>query len=881
MGLATYRRKRDFQRTAEPAGAETKRKAAAGKKNRLAFVIQKHDASHLHYDFRLELDGVLKSWAVPKGPSFDPKDKRLAVEVEDHPLEYGSFEGTIPEGEYGGGTVMLWDRGHWTPLGDPHEGYKAGRLKFELHGKKLSGEWMLVRRPPLTSGKPQWLLFKLPDDAAQPKSQFDVTEEEPLSVATGRDLDAIASGRSRVWRSNRDGSEKKSAKRKPAAKTKAARLKKATAAASRAKAVKKKRLKSRLPSGIVPELPTLVRRIPGGDAWIHEIKLDGYRMLAYVDGSDVRLITRNQLDWTDKFPTVARALSQLDVSQALLDGEVVALNEKGISEFQLLQNARAAGNLLYYAFDLLSLDGEDLRPLPLEERKERLRGLGLPTDQGIVRLAEHLEGPGEPILEAAKRQGLEGIVSKRRDRPYISGRTTDWVKTKCQQHAEFVIGGFTDPSGARSGFGALLVGYHEDGKLEYAGKVGTGFNERTLSSLFGQLKSLERDRSPFDGFPAKAKQLRGVHWVEPKLVGQIEFSNWTDDGMLRHPSFQGLREDKPARAVTRETPKALPAASTRHTKSKSSGRRDDKPPAKKGKGSAETSILGVRLTHPDKLLYPADGITKADLAQYYADVAEHMLPHVIGRPLSIVRCPDGIDGERFFQKHPGTMAPKELGRVRIREKAGTDDYLVIEDAKGLVALAQMSALEIHLWGSRSDDVERPDRLVFDLDPAPDVGWKQVIVAAREVRQFLQDLGLESFVKTTGGKGLHLVVPIQRRHEWPLVADFCQRVARAVERAAPQQYVSKMSKQARTGKIFLDYLRNQRGSTAVAPFSTRARPGAPVSTPLTWRELGQVESADAFTIRNIGRRLGRLASDPWKEMAGMRQNLSEKMLRKLE
>ena len=878
MGLAKYRKKRDFKKTAEPRGGKTKSRASG-----LSFVVQKHDASHLHYDFRLELDGVLKSWAVPKGPSLDPSQKRLAVEVEDHPLEYGSFEGTIPQGEYGGGTVMLWDHGPWEPLEDPQTGYRNGKLKSLLHGEKLHGEWMLVRRHGPQTAKPQWLLFKVRDAAARDEKDFDVTEEKPLSVTTGRDLDEIAMDKKHAHHGN-GASKAKPAKSKPRA---------------------TRRGKLSLPASIEPQLPTLVDAAPEGDDWFHEIKFDGYRMICSVDGERVRFETRNHLDWTAKLPELVEAVGKLGLHRTILDGEVVAFDEKGVTQFQLLQNAfreRKRQHLTFMVFDLLFLDGEDLRGLPLEERKAKLAVLGLPTDRGRVRYVEHIDGNGPEFFEQAERRGLEGIVSKRRDRPYSSGHGMDWVKIKAHQRAEFVVGGFTEPAGSRSGFGALLVGYHDgDKKLHYAGRVGTGFSDKTLAELKARLQSLEQAKSPFFEASSGPGRMKGVHWVRPDLVAEVAFSNWTNDHLLRQPSFQGLREDKPANAVVKETatetPKATSkmkgkpkktsgAADARNRKRDAgrAGKRDAVPGnegAKKSDGETETSIVGVRVTHPDRILFADAGITKRELAQYYVDIADWMLPHVVDRPLSIVRCPGGAGGACFFQKHPGDIAPKELRRVRIRDKSGEEEYVVVEDVKGLVALTQIAALEIHIWGSRRDELERPDRIVFDLDPAPEIGWAQVIAGALELRKFLQELGLESFVKTTGGKGLHIVVPVLRKHDWGFIAEFTQSVARAVERAAPDRYVSNMSKKKRTGKIFVDYLRNQRGATFVAPFSTRARPAAPISMPISWSELPRIKSADQFVLTQVSKRLKSKSKDPWEGIERVRQSLTASMAKHLD
>jgi bifunctional non-homologous end joining protein LigD len=903
MTLTEYRRKRDFRKTPEPSGA---RKSAKGR----LYVVQKHAASHLHYDFRLQLGDVLKSWAVPKGPSLDPRDKRLAMEVEDHPVDYGSFEGIIPKGEYGGGTVMLWDRGDWEPLEDASAGYRAGKLKFNLHGEKLRGMWTLVRRS-ATAGtsKPQWFLIKHRDEFARDHEQYNVTTEAPLSVATGRDLDEIAEERDRVW--GRDGEVKQTRRRGTAGRANTAAavdgagvsLAKRVTAKSRASRTNEREAGAvvsvlsrtghdEIPKFIEPELATLVKQSPVGNSWFHEIKFDGYRIVAFVEHDKVRCMTRNELDWTAKIPRLAEAMRRLKLRQAIFDGEIIVLDEHGISQFQLLQNAfrESPGKIIYAVFDLLFYNGHDLRDRPLEERKKLLESLKLPVDRGFIRYVEHVIGQGDKFLAAAAKQGLEGIVSKRRDGPYLSSRTRDWLKCKTRQRAEFVIGGFTDPDGARIGFGALLAGYHDQsGALHYAGRVGTGFTVKTIDELMRKLKPLVQKQSPFVDFPARGQSSKGVHWIEPRLVAQVEFSNWTGDKRLRHPSFQGLREDKAADEVTLEKPDAtsVGARSKANVHRSRTGRASGRGAAAESNGRANASsssdkvmIEGVELTHPDRVYYPAEGITKRELAEYYVACADRMLPHVAGRPLSLVRCPNGIEGERFFQKHLGPYAPKALRPIKIKEKVVVREYGVVDDAAGLVAIAQIGGLEIHVWDSREDRIENPDQLVFDLDPAPDVEWPRVIAAAEELREFLKELRLESFVKTSGGKGLHLVVPIDRRLEWPEVYDFCQRVAFAAERAAPDRYVATMSKKARAGKIFIDYQRNQRGATAVAAFSTRAKPGAPISMPISWRELRRAKNATQFKLREMMKRLTAERADPWDGFFDVRQSITAKAIKML-
>ncbi|HJT33173.1 MAG TPA: DNA ligase D [Pirellulales bacterium] len=897
MALTEYQHKRHFNRTPEPRG-KVKRRQRGG----LSFVIQKHDATRLHYDFRLELDGVLKSWAVPKGPSFDPKEKRLAVQVEDHPLDYADFEGIIPEGEYGGGTVAVWDRGVWKPGGDPHAGYRAGKLKFHLEGDKLRGGWTLIRLARRGNERAtNWLLIKERDEEARSTDEYDVVDAEPNSVATGRSLDEIAAARDRVWGSNRSGKKNSTVrltkgsgfrvqgsakgarphkvvtkKRAPATK-KTARAKKSTSRRS-----KKRGSSDSLPEGvrraamstkIEMQLATLAKQPPTGDQWLHEIKFDGYRIICRLDRR-ARLLTRGDQDWTGRMPTIAKAAETLPVDQAILDGEVVALLPNGVSSFQALQNAfRGARSepLVYYAFDLLYLDGHDLRGMPLEERKARLAELlDHNTSRGAVRYAEHVEGEGDRFFAESCRVGLEGIISKRRDRGYVAGRGFDWLKTKCVRRDEFVIGGFTEPAGARHGLGALLVGYYAPPKrFVYAGRVGTGFSDRLLGDLRKRLDRLEQPRSPFADFPQRSTP-RGTHWVRPQLVGQIEFSNWTDDRRLRHPSFQGLREDKPAVEITRDEPQEV----SKVTRENGHPRRKSNEPKRAATAQREShEVAGVRLTHPDKVLYAEQRITKLGLAEFYEQIADWILPHLVDRPLSLVRCPEGPRKTCFYQKHLGPSAPRVLGRVTIQEKSKTNEYSVVKNIAGIVALVQMGVLEIHPWGARADDVERPDRLTFDFDPSPELGWSAVVDAARRLRTLLESIDLESFVKTSGGKGLHVVVPIRRRLEWPEVKAFCKSVVQRLANDSPENFTVNPLKATRKNKIFLDYLRNDRGATSVAAYSTRARSGAPVSVPIAWDELRADLRADYFNVENLPERLRRLRRDPWEALPKLRQSIT--------
>jgi bifunctional non-homologous end joining protein LigD len=865
MGLSEYRQKRHFTRTSEPKG---KRGRTAARSR--TFVIQKHAARRLHYDFRLELDGVLKSWAVPKGPSLNPAEKRLAVEVEDHPLEYAKFEGRIPEGEYGAGEVIVWDRGTWKSADDPVRGLRAGKLEFELTGKKLSGGWRLVRmgRPSRESPKPQWLLMKRSDDAARLAGKAEIVEERPESVKTGRTL-PLADNPKRT-------------KPKPRS-----RRKRTTAAArsnkSRAKSKPQGGKLATMPRGIAPQLATLVQSPPTGAEWLHEVKFDGYRLIAYVQNGSVELRTRTQQNWTERYPKIAEGLSELPVDTAILDGEVVALLPSGISSFQALQNAmrnKTQANLAYYVFDLLYWNGHDLRTTPLGERKKLLAELLANFPRPQIRLSEHADISGPELFEASCRMGLEGIISKRADRPYVSGRSADWTKCKCLGREELVIGGFTPSTASDREFGALLVGYFAADKLVYAGRVGTGFTAASLREIHNKLAALVQDDCPFAELPDRERGERTT-WVRPNLVAELEFTGWTEGEVMRHPSFQGLREDKPARSISRPAslpgkPKAAKATKRAAAKSNRLARPAKKQTRRKSKHSPSIELpdnISIRLTSPERVIFPDTGLTKLGLAAYYAQVAEWILPHLAQRPLSLVRCPDGQAGPCFFQKHAATGTPDELGRIMIKEKSESEEYLFVRDVEGLVSLAQISALEIHVWGSRCDQVERPDRIVMDLDPHESVEWADVIAAAREVRDLLEEQGLASFVKTTGGKGLHVVVPLApRRHDWDRVKEFAHSIADALVERSPDRYTANMSKAARRGKIFVDYLRNGRGATAIVPYSPRARPGAPVAAPLRWNELKPNLKSNHFTVGNILDRLRSLSRDPWEEIDSIQQTL---------
>jgi bifunctional non-homologous end joining protein LigD len=847
VALNEYRKKRDFGRTPEPRGVVRARAKLR------TFVVQQHAASRLHYDFRLEHRGVLLSWAVPKGPSFDPAEKRLAVRVEDHPLDYGGFEGVIPAGQYGAGRVIVWDRGHWQPHGDVDEGLREGKLEFVLEGRKLRGEWTLVRMGgKRAKDEKNWLLIKHRDAFARTGAAAQVTLLEPASVKSGRPIADLASKTSRAPRATRAAT--------PMRVVRSARTGQVTVRAAR----------DPLPDFVAPQLATLVASAPTESGWLFETKFDGYRMLARLQDGRVRWISRNGRDWSDRFDELTPVLARLPAKAALLDGEVVVVRPNGTTSFQGLQRVLAgesSAKLTYAVFDLLHLDGHDLRARRLLERKRLLRELlAHGTRRSPISYSAHVEGTGAEVFVAACRAHLEGVVAKRADAPYRSGRTRDWLKLKCGMRQEFVVVGFTEPQGSRAGFGALALAVHEHGRLRYAGRVGTGFDQARLTDLRRRLDALRVAQPPVAG-PLSAAARRGVAWVRPELVAEIAFTGWTEDGLVRQGSFEGLREDKPARDVVRERPKV-------------SARRID-PAARNvrvARARAE-EVAGIAITHPDRVLFAEAGITKLELARYYAELAPRILPHVAERPLSVVRCPEGSSGACFFQKHAGPGFPSAVRSVEIRESGGgRARYLTIDSVEGLIALVQMGVIELHPWGSRNDRVDAPDRLFFDLDPAPDVPWRNVAEAALQLRERLAKLDLEAFLKTTGGKGLHVVVPLERRLSWEELKGFSHAVAVDMARSEPKLYIATASKAQRGGRIFIDYLRNARGATAVAAYSARARPNAPVSTPIGWNELDGKVRADTFTVANLRRRLTSKRRDPWADFEGVRQALGARARR---
>jgi bifunctional non-homologous end joining protein LigD len=818
--LAKYNAKRDFTKTAEPAGV-------AVSTGRNIFMVQKHDATRLHWDFRLELDGVLKSWAVTRGPSLNPDDKRLAVRTEDHPMAYATFEGTIPKGQYGGGTVMLWDRGTWTPHPgkDPRKTLEEGHLHFTLNGERMKGDWLMIRLKPRGNERTEnWLLRKIDDQYAG--GSGDLVDRALTSVATGRTMTEIAAGKGgkSQWDSNRDADDQPDVAAPP---PKPVKVKPAAKGAGK------------MPPFRKPQLATLVDHVPSGANWMHEIKYDGYRTLVAVGGGKARTYTRTGLDWSERFAPIVHAAARLGAS-ALIDGEVVALDKDGRPSFQALQASlkEGSGNLAYFAFDLLTLDGEDLTALPNLDRKERLKGLLIDTPD-VIRFSDHVLGNGEKLFDSLCKQGLEGVVSKRADAPYrIDKRTQTWLKVKCLHRQELVIVGWT-PSDKSRGFRALLLGLHDNGKLRYAGKVGTGFGLALIDELMTKMKPLER-KTPTVEAPRAA--VRGAHWITPRLVAEIAFTEWTDEGVLRHPSFIALREDKPEKDVVREVPADLSAP---------------KPEPKKARPADHA---GVTISNPDRVIYPESGITKGQLADYYSKMADPILEWLADRPVSLVRCPQGRAKQCFFQKHDAGSFGDAVRHVPIREKDGHEEpYLYLDDARGILTCVQMGAIEFHGWGSKIADVEKPDRLVFDLDPDEGLDFGDVKKAALQLRDVLGEMGLATWPLLSGGKGIHVVAPLDARSDWDAVKDFASRFSKAIAQAHPERFTANMKKAERKGRIFLDWLRNQRGATAVLPYTVRARPHATVAVPILWHELDDIDQAGHFTIADADALLERASS----------------------
>ena len=823
--LKAYKAKRNFSITSEPAeGGEQN-------KDDLTFVIQKHWASRLHYDFRLELDGTMKSWAVPKGPSYDTKDKRMAVHVEDHPIAYSSFEGTIPEKQYGAGKVIIWDKGTWQPLDDPHKGYADGNLKFEMHGHKMHGKWVLIRMKGKGEKQEPWLLIKEKDEFTRPASEFSVIDEMPDSV---KDL-ALPNG---------------AAKAKPAESS-------AGEDGAPAGAVKAK-----LPDSLSPELATLVDKPPSTPAdWVFEIKFDGYRMLARVEGESVKLFTRNGNDWTSKLRALHKELLRMKLPDGWYDGEIVVHDESGRPNFGMLQLAfdgSDTSHITYFLFDVPYLHGHDMRDAALVARRAALKNVLDNCCSEVVRFSEEFGNDPEELVVAACKMGLEGVIGKRRDSRYVLRRSPDWIKLKCGQRQEFVIGGYTDPQGSRTGIGALLLGTHDkDGVLQYAGNVGSGFNETSLRNLKEKLSQLDTDESPF---PPKAVAGRKHQWVKPKLICEVSFAEWTSSGSVRHAVFQGLRDDKPAKVIAREVPNHVEEVVNKHPE----------PAAPEGKLPAS-----LKVTNGDRVIDKASGATKLDLIRYYALVSSLMMEHLTGRPLSLVRAPAGVGGELFFQKHADVA---KLPGMQQMDQALDPDHpsmLEVVKADGILSAAQWNVVEFHSQNATGKAYETPDRMIFDLDPGEGVDWKMIQEAAQLIHAFLEELGLPSFLKTSGGKGLHVVVPLKPAYDWDTVKDFSELIVRHMAATLPDRFSVKSGPRNRVGKIFIDYLRNGRGATTAAAWSARVRPGLGISVPLAWDELDAVKAGDQWHVRNAHTRLDK-GNEPWADYAKSARSLDAAM-----
>jgi bifunctional non-homologous end joining protein LigD len=828
--LKAYREKRNFDVTPEPAAGGVPNEAAR------TFVIQKHWATRLHYDFRLELEGTMKSWAVPKGPSFDPADKRMAMHVEDHPISYNTFEGTIPKGNYGAGKVIIWDKGVWIPLEDPHKGYRDGKLKFELRGHKMHGRWTLVRMKGRGDERQEpWLLIKEKDEHVRPASEFSVVDEMPDSVKTLADRPAVRTA---------------AVAREPAATASEAPSAAGPPAGAR---------KARLPLELQPELATLVDEPPkDAENWIYEIKFDGYRMLTRAEGGRVRLLTRNRNDWTRKLGHLAQALEAMDLPDGWYDGEIIMPGDRVPADFQALQGAfdtSRTADIVYYLFDVPYCAGYDLREVPLLERRNVLERIVARKTHDKVRFSAVFDARPEDVVASACRLGLEGVIAKRKNSAYVPRRSSDWVKLKCVQMQEFVIGGYTDPKGSRTGIGSLLLGVHDkEGRLRYAGNVGTGFNERTLRDLREKLDARGTKNSPF----APDAEIPGkAHWVKPELICEVAFGEWTRGDRIRHSVFHGLRADKPPKAITREEPKHSAPV--------------DKPAA----AAKVTLPASLRVSNPDRVIDPESGTTKIGLVRYYALVAPLMMEHLKGRPIALVRAPAGIGGELFFQKHAERY---KMPGVEQLDQAIDPDHprlLEVTSPDGLLSAAQMNVVEFHTWNGVKTAIGKPDRMTFDLDPGEGVGWPQVQEAAQLVRAFLTELGLPGFLKTSGGKGLHVVVPLKKQFDWDTVKDFSQAIVQHLAQTIPQRFVAKSGGSNRVGKIFIDYLRNGFGATTVCAWSARARPGLGISVPVQWEELEGLKSGSHWSVATVHTRLDQ-GNAPWSDYEARRSGLAAAM-----
>ena len=935
--LEKYRLKRDFGITPEPSGSDTagSQKKAKPAKKTLSFVIQKHWASRLHYDFRLEFEGTLKSWAVPKGPSLDPHEKRMAVQVEDHPISYGSFEGTIPARQYGAGEVIVWDNGTWLPLEDPAKGFRDGKLKFELHGQKLKGRWALVRMRGRDERQVPWLLIKEHDGHERPADDYSIVDALPDSVlggsaptANGRSPKAGANTAQKAKtapeparRSARSSTPAKAVKAAAAVQEAAGKSGPKTARSPAPKTsirlasqLPAGAVKARLPAALEPQLATLAEAAPAQGDWLYELKFDGYRLVTRIHGEKVQCFTRNGHDWTDKMPQLAASLKKMGLASAWLDGEIIVPDAQGLPDFQALQNAFEgrgrrvkagspaaspnAAAIVYYLFDMPFCEGHDLRDLPLVERRALLQQLMLQNTLPNLRFSEAFDAPSKDLVQSACKLGFEGLIGKRADSPYQSRRSRDWIKLKCGQRQEFLICGFTEPKGSRNGLGALLLGLHDArGVLQYAGNVGSGFNEAALADLRSRLNKLETDQRPFttqEAIPGRP------HWVRPVLLAEISFAEWTNTNRVRHAVFRGLRSDKKPQAITREkavkpavlekeTKAAKPVRATRTTEASKPAKAattQKTVPRTTGKTATnKTSAAGssapmalpesLRISHPDRVIDPQSGLTKLDLVTHYASVATLMTPHLKGRPVSLVRAPSGVKGELFFQKH---AKADELPGVRLLDPALDPDHdslLEISGLKGLLSAAQMNTVEFHTWNACASNIGKPDRMTFDLDPGEGVAWAHMQEAALLVKTMVEELGLLPFLKTSGGKGLHVVIPLKRQHGWDTVKGFSQAIVQHLAKTIPQRFVAKSGPKNRIGKIFADYLRNGFGATTVAAWSARARPGMGVSVPVSWDELPELTSGSHWTVDTLQERI-ETGNAPWQAYAASARPLGQAM-----
>ncbi|MEY4563655.1 MAG: ATP-dependent ligase [Pseudomonadota bacterium] len=858
--LDRYWSKRNFKETPEPRGVRGKASKA------LRFVVQKHDATRLHCDFRLELGGVLLSWAVPKGPSFDPATKRMAVRTEDHPMTYADFEGTIPPKHYGAGTVIVWDRGTWEPLGNPEEGLQAGKLAFVLHGDKLAGAWELIRLKKPGERQEVWLLFKKRDEHARSHAEFDVVSALPDSVLSGTGPSRVAKASSKAARAKTSTEHAA-----PSDKAPAAIVKLKSKGSSRP-------AKTALPETISPQLATLATAVPATGEWIYEVKFDGYRVMTRIARGAPTLITRGGHDWTAKMPSLAKALKALDLRSAWLDGEIVVFNEHGLPDFNALQNAfdrSRTASIVYFVFDLLFLDGHDLREQPLQARRALLKQLLADVKDEPVRFSADFEADAASVLQSACQLNLEGVIAKRADAPYESRRSTSWLKLKCQQRQEFVIGGYTVRSDDPGRVGSLLLGVHDrQARLVSVGSVGTGWSTSAAAALLQALKKLDTAKSPFaaDGQPAAGRWTRGApretHWVRPTQVAEVSFGEWTPDGHIRHAVYVALRTDKPARAITREETLSVARGTPKPTAPPSSSAAAPR--------KAPSRTAAPALSHPERVIDPSTGLTKLDLARYYERVADWILPHLVGRPCSLVRGPSGVEGTLFFQKHVEKLQIPGVTQLDPALWPAHDALLAVESLQALQAAAQMNVIEFHTWNATVSHIDKPDRMVFDLDPGEGTPWEHVQEAATLTRALLVELGLTSWLETSGGKGLHVVVPLAPRYDWDTVKGFSHAIVQHLADVIPSRFVAKSGPSNRVGKIFADYLRNGHGATTAAAFSARARPGMGVSMPVSWDELSSLQSGAHWNVATARDHLSFQKQDPWADYASTRQPLARAM-----